>query len=278
MPHSLLPPIPAFEPGWVWLAGAGPGDPCLLTLLAHHALGEADCVVHDALVDEGILKLVRPGAELIHAGKRGGKPSPGQPDISRRLIELARSGKRVLRLKGGDPFVFGRGGEEALALVAAGIPFRVIPGITAGIGGLSYAGIPVTDRHTNHAVTFITGRLEGGTVPDGLDWSALAAPDHALVIYMALARLDAIADRLMRAGLAAETPVAVISRATTPHQKVIETNLANAAADAEGLDAPAIVAIGNFVRIRAGLDWLGAMDGRILDPAPLNSPASREAV
>lgn len=277
MPRFLLPPMPTFEPGWVWLAGAGPGDPCLLTLLAHHALGEADCVVHDALVDDGVLKLVRPGAELIHAGKRGGKPSPGQPDISRRLIELARSGKRVLRLKGGDPFVFGRGGEEALALVAADIPFRVVPGITAGIGGLTYAGIPATDRHTNHAITFITGRLAGGTIPDGLDWNALAAPDHGLVIYMALARLDAITERLMRAGLATDTPVAVISRAATRHQKVVETTLANVVADAVGLDAPAIVAVGNFVRLRTGLDWLGAIDGRTLDPAPLAPSADPEA-
>ncbi len=269
MPRTLLPPMPAFEPGWVWLAGAGPGDPGLLTLLCHHALGEADCVVYDALVDSGVLDLVRPGAELIHAGKRGGRPSPGQPDISRRLVELARSGRRVLRLKGGDPFVFGRGGEEALALVAAGIPFRVVPGITAGIGGLSHAGIPATDRHTNHAVTFITGRLAGGTVPDGVDWSALAAPGHGLVIYMALARLGAIAERLMAAGLAGATPVAIVSRATTPHQTVVETSLARAADDAGGLDAPAIVAIGSFVRLRAGLDWLGAMEGRRLDPAPL---------
>ena len=278
MPHSPLPPMPSFEAGWVWLAGAGPGDPCLLTLLAHHALGEADCIVHDALVDDGVLKLARPGAELIHAGKRGGRPSPGQPDISRRLIELARSGKRVLRLKGGDPFVFGRGGEEALALVAAGIPFRVIPGVTAGIGGLSMAGIPATDRHTNHAITFVTGRLAGGDVPDGLDWTALAAPGHGLVIYMALARLGSIADRLIEAGLAGDTPVAVISRATTPHQKVIETTLANAAVDSRDLKAPAIVAIGAFVRLRAGLDWMGAMEGRILDADPLGTDTPRQAV
>ena len=278
MPRSPLPPMPAFESGWVWLAGAGPGDPCLLTLLAHHALGEADTIVHDALVDDGVLQLARPGAELIHAGKRGGRPSPGQPDISRRLIELARSGKRVLRLKGGDPFVFGRGGEEALALVAAGIPFRVIPGITSGIGGLSSAGIPATDRHTNHAITFITGRLAGGDVPEGLDWTALAAPGHALVIYMALTRLAPITNRLIAAGLASDTPVAVISRATTAHQKVVETTLADAADDSRDLDAPAIVAIGAFVRMRAGLDWMGAMEGRILDADPLGTNTAREAV
>src|SRR4051812_30626156 len=131
-----LPPLPVFEPGSVWLTGAGPGDPGLLTLLALHALEQADVVVYDALVDRRILDLIPAEAERENAGKRGGRPSPKQRDISARLIDLARAGKRVLRLKGGDPFVFGRGGEEALALVAARIPFRIVPGITAGVGGL----------------------------------------------------------------------------------------------------------------------------------------------
>ena len=266
MSNPLFPPLPPFEPGWVWLAGAGPGDAGLLTLLAHHALAQADCVVHDALVDDGVLALARPGAELVFAGKRGGRPSPGQPDISRRLVALAREGRRVLRLKGGDPFVFGRGGEEALALVAAGIPFRVVPGITAGIGGLAYAGIPATDRRTNHAVTFFTGHVAGGDIPD---WRNLVSPDQGLVIYMALARLATIAERLVEAGLSPATPVAVISRAATRHQQVVETVLERAARDAGGLTPPAIVAVGAFVRLRAGLDWLGAMEGRLLDADPL---------
>ena len=278
MPHSPLPPMPAFEPGWVWLAGAGPGDPCLLTLLAHHALGEADCVVHDALVDDGVLKLTRPGAQLIHAGKRAAGRLPGNPTSlagSSNSLDRERKscGSRVVIPSSSD------GAARRLSpLYAAGIPFRVIPGITAGIGGLSVAGIPATDRHTNHAITFITGRLAGGDIPDGLDWNALAAPGHALVIYMALARLASIADRLIAAGLASDTPVAVISRATTRHQKVIETTLANAAFDSRGLEAPAIVAIGAFVRLRAGLDWMGAMEGRILDADPLGTGTSREAV
>src|ERR1700730_3923963 len=138
--------LPDFAAGSVWLVGAGPGDPGLLSLLALHALRHADTVVYDALVDPGILQLARAGAELDYAGKRGGKPSPQQPDITLRLIRLARAGKRVLRLKGGDPFVFGRGDEEALAPAAAGIPFRIVPGVTAGIGGLAYAGIPTTHR------------------------------------------------------------------------------------------------------------------------------------
>ena len=155
--------LPNFETGHVWLVGAGPGDPGLLSVLALHALGSADVVVYDALVDPRILRLARPGAVLDFAGKRGGRPSPSQPDISARLIRLAREGNRVLRLKGGDPCVFGRGGEEALALAAAGVPFRIVPGITAGIGGLAYAGIPLTHRDTNSAVTFLTGHDSDGS-------------------------------------------------------------------------------------------------------------------
>src|SRR3990167_4081315 len=175
--------LPGFEPGWVWLVGAGPGDPGLLTLHALNALRQADVVVYDALVDETVLQFVRPGAQLEYSGKRGGKPSPKQRDISAKLVELARKGHRVLRLKGGDPFVFGRGGEEALALVDAGIPFRIVPGVTAGIGGLAYAGIPVTHRDTNQAVTFVTGRDSKGRAPD-LDWAAIAKGSPAIVIYM----------------------------------------------------------------------------------------------
>ena len=146
--------LPEFAPGSVWLVGAGPGDPGLLTALALYALDHADTVVYDALVEPRIVELARPGAARESAGKRGGRPSPSQPDISARLILLARDGQRVLRLKGGDPCVFGRGGEEALALAAAHIPFRLVPGITAGIGGLAYAGIPVTHRDIASAVTF----------------------------------------------------------------------------------------------------------------------------
>jgi uroporphyrin-III C-methyltransferase len=274
-----LPRLPDLEPGWVWLVGAGPGEPGLLTLLAHHALGQADAVVYDALVDEGVLELARPEAELIHAGKRGGKPSPTQPDISSRLVKLAREGGRVLRLKGGDPFVFGRGGEEALALVAAGVPFRVVPGITAGIGGLAYAGIPATHRDTNHTVTFVTGHMAGGAVPDGIDWEALARGSQALVVYMALKHMAAIAASLMAGGLAAGTPVAVVSRAATRHQRVLETSLGAAAADvaATEIEAPAVVAIGQIVRLRAGLDWLGALEGRLLHADPLGRAPARGA-
>jgi len=256
-----LPPLdlPDIAPGSVWLVGAGPGDPGLLSLLALHALRQADAVVYDALVDSRILRLARPGATLDYAGKRGGKPSPQQPDISQRLVRLARQGQRVLRLKGGDPFVFGRGGEEALALVAAGIPFRIVPGITAAIGGLAYAGIPATHRDINSAVTFITGHASDGEVPDGLDWPALAKGAPVLVVYMALKHLDAIAQRLIAGGRSPDDPVAVVSKATTPAQRVLETTLARAAADvaASGIEPPAIVAVGKAVTLRSSLDWLG---------------------
>ena len=259
----LLPSLdlPDFAAGSVWLVGAGPGDPALLSLLALHALQHADSVVYDALVDPRILDLARPGATLDYAGKRGGKPSPQQPDITRRLIRLAQAGERVLRLKGGDPFVFGRGGEEALALVAAGIPFRVVPGITAAIGGLAYAGIPATHRDINSAVAFVTGHASDGEVPDGLDWAALAKGAPVLVLYMALKHIDPIARRLIAGGRSADDPVAVVSKATTPAQRVLETTLARAAADvaASGIEPPAIIAIGAAVKLRASLDWLGAL-------------------
>src|ERR1700756_560552 len=160
--------LPEFESGHVWLVGAGPGDPGLLSALALHALGRADAVVYDALVDSRILRLAPSTAALDYAGKRGGRPSANQPDISARLIRLAREGNRVLRLKGGNPCVFGRGGEEALALADSGIPFRIVPGITAGIGGLAYAGIPVTHRDIASAVTFLTGHESGGAGAGGV--------------------------------------------------------------------------------------------------------------
>ena len=275
-----LPALPDFAPGWVWLVGAGPGDPGLLTLLAAKALSEADAVVYDALVDDRSLALVRADAILEYAGKRGGKPSPRQPDISRRLIQLAREGRRVLRLKGGDPFVFGRGGEEALALVAGGVPFRVVPGITSSVGGLAYAGIPVTHRETNQVVTFVTGHGVTGDVPDGIDWQALARGSPVIVFYMAIKHLGTITERLLAAGRSADEPVAVVSRATTEHQRILESTLARVTAEAAqaGIEPPALVAVGEVVRLRAGLDWLGAMAGRPLVADPLATKIQRDAV
>lgn len=269
--NKLFATLPELEPGWVWLTGAGPGDPGLLTLLAVKALSTADVIVYDALVDQSILDLARPGAVLEYAGKRGGKPSSKQPDISLRLVQLAREGKRVLRLKGGDPFVFGRGGEEALTLVDSGIPFRIVPGISAGIGGLAYAGIPVTHRDVNAAVAFVTGHDATGEVPDSVDWASLAKGAPVIVLYMALKHLGRIAEKLMDGGKIASTPVAIIAQATTRNQQVLETTLATAAADAAaaGIEPPAMVVVGEVVRLRAAMDWLGAMDGRVLIPDPL---------
>jgi len=274
-----LPELPSFEPGWVWLVGAGPGDPGLLTVLAVKALAEADAVVYDALVDDRTLRLARPGAVLEFAGKRGGKPSPRQPDISQRLVRYARDGKRVLRLKGGDPFVFGRGGEEALALVAAKVPFRIVPGITAGIGGLAYAGIPATHRDVNEAVTFITGHNVSGEVPDGLDWPALARGAPVLVFYMALKHLAQIRDRLIAGGRRPDDAAAVVSHAATDRQRMIVTSLARLVEDTATakMEPPALVVIGPAVRLASGLDWLGAIEGRVLDPDPLQLKGRREA-
>jgi len=276
---DLFANMPVFAPGSVWLAGAGPGDPGLLSLLALHGLRQADVVVYDALVDGRILAMARPGILREYAGKRGGKPSAKQRDISLRLIELAREGKRVLRLKGGDPFVFGRGGEEALALVAARIPFRIVPGISAGIGGLAYAGIPVTHRDVNSAVTFVTGHDASGLVPDSVDWQALAKGAPVLVIYMALKHLEQIAGRLIAGGRSPGEPVAIVSKATTAAQRVLETTLAQAAHDAEtaGIEPPAMVVVGDVVRLRAALDCLGALDGRQLLADPLELAEKSES-
>jgi uroporphyrin-III C-methyltransferase len=244
--------FPDFAPGSVWLTGAGPGDPGLLTLLAHHGLQLADVVVYDALVDERILGLARAGAALEYAGKRGGRPSPDQASISRRLVALARDGRRVLRLKGGDPFVFGRGAQECEAMLEAGIPFRIIPGVTAGIGGLAYAGIPVTSRDTNTAVTFLTGHTAGGDIPDDVDWDSLSKGAPVLVIYMGSRHIARISDRLIAAGRPADEPVALVSKATTADQQVTVTTLARCTDDmaAAGLKPPMLIVVGPTVSYR----------------------------
>jgi uroporphyrin-III C-methyltransferase len=246
--------LPTFQPGEVWLTGAGPGDPGLLTLHALNAIGQADIILYDALVNDAVLKLARPEVGLESAGKRGGRPSPSQRDITERLIELARQGHRVLRLKGGDPFVFGRGGEEALGLAAAGISFRIIPGVTAGLGGLAYANIPATTRETNHGVILVTGQYAAGAEHD-VEWRALAQAGLPIIIYMGMGRLADIAAALISAGLSADTPAAVVCEATTPNQRALVTTLQRVAQDAaaQGLGSPSIVAIGEMVKLRAVL-------------------------
>lgn len=268
---------PELKPGWVWLCGAGPGDPGLLTLHAVNALRQADVVVYDALVQESILDWA-PKAEHIYAGKRGGKPSAKQRDISLHLVELAREGKRVLRLKGGDPFVFGRGGEEAQTLIQHNIPVRIIPGISAGIGGLAYAGIPVTHRDVNQSVTFVTGHDQSGNTPQSLDWNAISRGSQVLVIYMGMKHLDQIMTSLLEAGRPSSEPVAIVTNATTDAQQVLETTLGSAVADvaASGLEPPAIICVGRSVLMRQVLDWQSLGKGeapRNLDPLGRGRPA-----
>jgi len=245
-----------FPKGEVWLVGAGPGDAGLLTLHAVEAMKAADIVVHDALVSAEVLAYAA-GAELVLLGKRGGKPSPKQPEINARLVAEAKAGKRVVRLKGGDPFMFGRGAEEVLALVAAGVKFRVIPGITAGIGGLAYAGIPVTARDVNSSVIFLTGHDQTGLSPEGIDWAAVGKAAGMIVLYMAMRHMGEIAEKLIAGGMPEDIPVAVVMNASLPDMKVLETTLARAAADIteSGISAPAIVSIGGGNMLREQMAW-----------------------
>ena len=249
--------FPVFEAGWVWLVGAGPGAPGLMSLLCYHAMQNCDVVVYDALVNPDILRWVKSGVVLEYAGKRGGKPSPVQLDISLRLIDLARSGKRVLRLKGGDPFMFGRGGEESQALAKAKIPFRIVPGITAGVGGLAYAGIPSTHRDTNHSVIFLTGHDATGKMPANVNWQAVAKASPVIVMYMAVKNLGEIAQALLEGSRDPNDPVTIISNASLPHQMVNATSLAQAGAfvAANNPPTPAIVVVGHASDWRDMLDW-----------------------
>jgi len=277
--RDFMSELPEFQSGHVWLVGAGPGDPGLLTLHAANAIRQADVIVYDALVNDEILGLASDHVELHYAGKRGGKPSPKQRDISLKLVEFAREGKRVCRLKGGDPFVFGRGGEEALALVKYHVPFRVVPGITAGIGGLAYAGIPATHRDVNHSVTFLTGHDASGVVPDAVDWDSVAKGSPVIIMYMAMKHWSNIRDRLIAGGRSKHEPVAFVCNATTDKQKVLETTLGSSMDDLEEacIKPPAIVVVGNAVKLRSALDWLGALEGKVLEPDPLGRGTLQDA-
>jgi uroporphyrin-III C-methyltransferase len=247
---------PRFDPGSVWLVGAGPGDPGLLTLHAAYALGQADVVVHDALVSDAILSLA-PQARHEMAGKRAGGIRTQQPRINNRLIQLAQQGLRVVRLKGGDPLVFGRGSEEALALAAAGIAFRIVPGISAGIGGTAAAGIPLTHRRLARSVAFATGHDSTGDLAH-VDWAALSRGSEVLVFYMAQRRIGQIAERLIEAGRPADEQVALISNATRPDQDVRISTLATAGADVAAIPAGAatLILVGPTIALRPLLaDW-----------------------
>jgi uroporphyrin-III C-methyltransferase / precorrin-2 dehydrogenase / sirohydrochlorin ferrochelatase len=240
--------------GEVALVGAGPGDPELLTLKALRALQDADVILHDRLVSAAILDLARRDAERICVGKSPGRLGRSQEEINALLIELAGQGKRVVRLKGGDPFVFGRGGEELQALAAAQINFSVVPGITAALGAAAYAGIPLTHRDHAHSVTFVTGHDQGG--PE-LDWEALGRPGTTAVFYMGLARLEHIAAKLLENGAAASRPVGIIAQATTAQQRVITATLGTIhkiSAEAH-LESPALLIVGDVVGLHSALAW-----------------------
>lgn len=249
--------FPVLEPGHVWLVGAGPGDPGLLTLDAIAALAQADVIVHDALIDRRVLALASPQAQLEYAGKRAGLPSTQQTEICDRLIALARAGRRVVRLKGGDPCMFGRGGEEAIALALAAIPYRIISGVTSGLAALAAASIPATMRGVNHAIIFATGNAG----PDeDIDWAVLARTGQPIVIYMAMHYIQRIAVALSRGGLAADTPAAVIVAATRAEQRIVISRLDRLAddVDAIGVDLPGLIVIGDVVNERDRLLQIAA--------------------
>ena len=241
--------------GEVYLVGGGPGDPDLLTFRALRLMQQCDVCVYDKLVSPEVLDLVRRDAELIYVGKSRDQHTLPQEEINQLLARLALAGKRVLRLKGGDPFIFGRGGEEIETLMQQGVPFQVVPGITAANGVSSYAGIPLTHRDYAQACLFITGHLKNGVLD--LDWAAMARPQQTVVIYMGLVGLEQICQQLMAHGVAPDMPAAVIQQGTTQHQRVVSANLSDLASQvaAAKMKAPCLTIIGQVVQLREKLNW-----------------------
>ncbi|MBT9461157.1 MAG: uroporphyrinogen-III C-methyltransferase, partial [Rugosibacter sp.] len=237
------------QPGWVYLVGAGPGDPDLLTCKAARLITEADVIVYDNLVAPAILELARADAERIYAGKQRGEHALAQEEINHLLVRLAQEGKRVVRLKGGDPYIFGRGGEEVETLATDGIPFEVVPGVTAAAGVAAYAGIPLTHREHAQACVFVTGHLKDGSM--NLDWPGLARRRQTVVIYMGLMGLPVLCEKLMEHGLPPEWPAAIVQHGTQPSQRTVTGTLATlpALAAAAQLRAPTLIIVGTVVTL-----------------------------
>lgn len=253
---------PAEKTGHVYIVGAGPGDPGLITVAGLRALGRADVVYYDALASSALLRHLRPDAQVFYVGKRAGNHALPQDEIGRRLVEDALSGKTVLRLKGGDPFVFGRGGEEALGCRRAGVPFTVIPGITSAIAGPAYAGIPVTHRGLANAFMVVTGNEAADGSASGIDWGAAARAD-TLIILMGVATLSTNMQQLMREGRSPETPAALVRWGTRPDQRVVVGTIETIAGRAreEGITSPVVTVVGSVAALASDLAWF--------DPGPL---------
>jgi uroporphyrinogen III methyltransferase / synthase len=269
--------------GTVYLVGAGPGDPELLTLKAHRLLQQADAIVYDHLVSPGILQLARPGAELVFVGKKGGGFCCPQRDIEGTLIQLARAGKNVVRLKGGDPFIFGRGGEEAEALVTAGVAFEIIPGVTSALAAAAYAGIPLTHRAHASGVVFLTGHEDPQKPDSVIHWEDYGRLGATLCIYMGMKNLETIMRRLQAGGLSVDTPAAVIQSATTPSHRQLISTAGRIALESEhaGFGAPAIVIVGEVAALADKLTWFAeaarntpVSTSRVLEPAAAPSAFS----
>ncbi len=254
MNQATTPP-PITPPGRVYLVGAGPGDPELLTLRALRLLQQCDAVVYDHLVSNAVLEFVASAAKRIYAGKRRNEHTLRQEEINALLVQLAQQGKRVVRLKGGDPFIFGRGGEEMLALAAHGIAFEVVPGVTAASGVAAYAGIPLTSRDAAQTCLFVTGHLKDGTAD--LDWPALVRPHQTVVIYMGLGALAQICQQMIAHGSAPDAAIAVVQDGTIATQKVVVGTLSDIAARvaSAGLKSPCLTIIGDVVHMHATLAW-----------------------
>jgi uroporphyrin-III C-methyltransferase/precorrin-2 dehydrogenase/sirohydrochlorin ferrochelatase len=270
------------SPGEVYLIGAGPGDPELLTLMALRLLQRCDAVLYDHLVAREIVAMARPEAERIYVGKQCSHHHLPQHEINMLLVRLAKSGRKVARLKGGDPFIFGRGGEEIEALAAAGIRFEVVPGITAASGIACYAGIPLTHRDYAHTCVMVAGHLKDGSI--NLNWETLARPRQTVVIYMGLGSLEEICRQLIAHGAPVETPAAIVEQGTTSRQKVVIGTLDTLPPlkAASALKPPCLIIVGEVVRLHSRLSWFGAFAGtqRVQTESrfPTLSPAARDIV